>query len=488
VKLEWVLTTASATDTNGLTCFPKHGGARDNKLWSPILCLTIENVAKLPRSPLSALTAGPSSHCFTLLIIYISLQDSKPHGVYENLFEAYDDSIICPQFNDDNKGRVDCLRVNVYVPNIANSKNKVPVMVYFHGGAFNMGSSGKYEIAPKYLVKHNVIVVTVNYRVGAYGFMCLDIPEVPGNQGLKDQQLGLKWLKDNIGAFGGDANKVTIFGNSAGAHSIDFQLMYGENNLFNNAILQSGGVLSSTVYIEPDKQIPLKIATHLGFATDSLHEALSFLSCTDSDNVVEAVAQLGLNFKPCVEKKFDDVEPFINRNWISTATYSNLKGKTIITGFTECERITDYINPEFYEDVDVFYRHVNQLFNFNEDELTEAKNLLRYFYLGSKGINEDSQMELANFDSDMTYIHPMHRTLSRYLDNEVKNVYHYMFSYAGGRNSDQVRKNISLDFAGHSDELGYLFDSAFMTDEPSSEDQLKIDQMTTMWTNFAKSG
>jgi carboxylesterase type B len=419
----------------------------------------------------------------------LNFQPSKPHPRYQNTFEANDDSILCPQFHPDNNsiaGTIDCLRLNVYVPINASSNGSLPVMVYFHGGGFMFGASNRYEYGPKYLVRHDVILITVNYRVGVYGFMCLGIPEVPGNQGLKDQVLALKWVKSNIEAFGGDANKITIFGSSAGAHSTDFHLMYGESNLFNNAILQSGGVLSSTVFMVQDDKVPLKIAAHLGFSTNSLRDALTFLS--NSDKVIEATVALDLNFKPCVEQTFDDIEPFITRSWINSTTYDNLKNKSLITGFVEFETVGDYIDPKVYENVDVFYNRINSSFNFDEEELTKVKTLLHHFYLGTKNINKEAQFELANFDSDFTHIHPMHRTLERYLDNEAKNVYHYMFSYVGKRNSLQIKNNITLDVAGHTDEIGYLFDPAFIKGEPNLDDQKKIDQMTAMWTNFAKYG
>lgn len=163
-------------------------------------------------------------------------QPSTPYQAFGEVFEAYDDSAICPQLEEFNKtivGSLDCLHLNVYVPNTASSKNNLPVLVWIYGGRFNRGFSGRYLYGPSNLVRHDIILVTLNYRLGPYGFMCLDNPEVLGNQGLKDQQIAIKWVNDNIDAFGGDANKITLFGESAGAASVGMHL-HQEEGLFLN--------------------------------------------------------------------------------------------------------------------------------------------------------------------------------------------------------------------------------------------------------------
>lgn len=87
-------------------------------------------------------------------------------------------------------------------------------MVYIHGGAFYLGSGDGH--GPDLLVNKDVILVTLNYRLGPYGFLSLGTSEYSGNMGLKDQLAALKWVKRNIDNFGGDANRITIFGESAG--------------------------------------------------------------------------------------------------------------------------------------------------------------------------------------------------------------------------------------------------------------------------------
>lgn len=136
----------------------------------------------------------------------------------------------------------DCLFLNVYTPS---EGEDLPVMVWIHGGAFITGSGGSsYE--PSRLVAEDVIVVTMNYRLGILGFMPADgLPEGSGQYGLMDQQLALQWVQDNIQAFGGNPDNVTIFGESAGGHSVLSQLVSagaitGSEGLFHKAIVQSG--------------------------------------------------------------------------------------------------------------------------------------------------------------------------------------------------------------------------------------------------------
>lgn len=105
-------------------------------------------------------------------------------------------------------------------------------MIHIHGGGFSIGFAGRFAYGPSFLVKHDVILVTLNYRLGPYGFMCLHTPEVPGNQGLKDQLIALRWIRDNIESFGGDANVITVLGGSAGARSIDLHLLSRHEKLF----------------------------------------------------------------------------------------------------------------------------------------------------------------------------------------------------------------------------------------------------------------
>jgi para-nitrobenzyl esterase len=139
----------------------------------------------------------------------------------------------------------DCLFLNVLTPGLDNAKR--PVMVWIHGGAFTMGSGSDSMYDSDTLLKRgNIVMVTINYRLGLLGFLRLKdatgnaIPAT-GNEGLLDQVLALKWVKDNIAAFGGDPDNVTLFGESAGSMSIAcLMVMPAAKGLFQKGILESG--------------------------------------------------------------------------------------------------------------------------------------------------------------------------------------------------------------------------------------------------------
>ena len=144
----------------------------------------------------------------------------------------------------------DCLYLNIYTP-AKPKQEKLPVMVWIHGGAFYLGAGSQALYDGKYLAASGrAIVVTLNYRLGAFGFLRLcDVSDIPatGNEGLMDQLAALQWVNRNIAAFGGDPGNVTLFGESAGAMSIAslFSACPQQRsplcgNLFHKAIVQSG--------------------------------------------------------------------------------------------------------------------------------------------------------------------------------------------------------------------------------------------------------
>lgn len=147
--------------------------------------------------------------------------------------------------NDISDMSEDCLYLNVWSP--AADKKRRPVLVWIHGGAFvsGSGSSAWYDGA-SFAEKGDVVVVTINYRLGPFGFLHLrelggEEYATSGNCGILDQIAALEWVKENIEAFGGDPERVTIFGESAGAMSIGVLLaMPKAKGLFHQAILQSG--------------------------------------------------------------------------------------------------------------------------------------------------------------------------------------------------------------------------------------------------------
>src|SRR6478672_11791956 len=134
----------------------------------------------------------------------------------------------------------DCLTLNVWTP--PSSEDAKPVLVWIHGGGFINGSGEVYD-ARRLASRGNIVVVTLNYRLGALGFLAhpaLGPAGAVGNYGLQDQQAALRWVRDNIAGFGGDPDEVTIAGESAGGMSVcDHLVAPGSAGLFRAAIMQS---------------------------------------------------------------------------------------------------------------------------------------------------------------------------------------------------------------------------------------------------------
>jgi len=174
---------------------------------------------------------------------------TKPYGLFPgSLLQATQFGSECTQAGG---GSEDCLFLNVYSPKGTGAGSGLPVMFWIHGGSLTTGSSDPYN--PVRLVKQGVIVVTINYRLGYFGFFAQSAIDAEGhlnaNYGLMDQQFALKWVHRNIAGFGGDRNRVTIFGESAGGQSVYAQLASPvAAGMFSGAISESGSYLEFQNY------------------------------------------------------------------------------------------------------------------------------------------------------------------------------------------------------------------------------------------------
>jgi para-nitrobenzyl esterase len=174
---------------------------------------------------------------------------TKPYGLFpRSLLQATQFGSECTQAGG---GSEDCLFLNVYSPQGTGAGSGLPVMFWIHGGSLTTGGSDPYN--PVRLVKQGVIVVTINYRLGYLGFFAQSAIDAEGhinaNYGLMDQQFALKWVKRNIAGFGGDPNRVTIFGESAGGQSVYAQLASPlAAGMFSGAISESGSYLEFQNY------------------------------------------------------------------------------------------------------------------------------------------------------------------------------------------------------------------------------------------------
>ena len=146
----------------------------------------------------------------------LRFRNPVPHRGWSGVRDAAEHRDHCPSdgwFGLDVGGAEDCLFLNVYTPSLTGNR---AVMVWIHGGSFTGGSGDSWLQGPDHLVNDGVILVTINYRLGILGFMGTGDAAAQGNWGLKDCIEALRWVRNNIAAFGGNPNQVTVFGESAG--------------------------------------------------------------------------------------------------------------------------------------------------------------------------------------------------------------------------------------------------------------------------------
>lgn len=197
----------------------------------------------------------------------------------------------------------DCLYLNVWADL---EKRNQPVMVWIHGGAYDHGFGSEMEFDGDQFAKRGVILVSINYRLGALGFMAhpalTERDGHSGNYGLMDQLAALKWVSDNISAFGGDENNVTVFGQSAGGVSV--QLLMASplaDHLFRRAIIMSAGSplssLGGGLSQEDAEKTGLEMGELAGMGLDGLYE-MSAPEILKYARMLEG----GLRFLPCVDK------------------------------------------------------------------------------------------------------------------------------------------------------------------------------------------
>lgn len=160
-----------------------------------------------------------------------------------------------------------CLFLNIFTRSIAADAAQRPVMIFIHGGGFMRGSISSAKYGADFLLRQNVVLVTIAYRLGALGFLSVADPraECPGNAGLKDQTLGIRWVHENIAAFGGDPRNMTLVGESAGSVSVHMHMLSDHSkNLFQRAILQSGTSLCPWA-LQPARDLAAALAQRLGW-------------------------------------------------------------------------------------------------------------------------------------------------------------------------------------------------------------------------------
>lgn len=234
-------------------------------------------------------------------------QPPKPPQEWDDVRAARELAPKCPQADHpgidefEGGGQEDCLYLNLWRP--ADSAGELPVMVWLHGGAHRFGSASQPRFRGHRLAGRDVVVVTINYRLGALGFFEHPAinPDRTGNFGLLDQIKALEWVKENVSTFGGDPDRITLFGQSAGAMDILYLMTLAPaEGLFNQAIVQSAGGWAEPDSKQERSELMREALDYLGVEDDDAG-ALKDIPAHDWVEALEAV-QEGLGFGPYIDE------------------------------------------------------------------------------------------------------------------------------------------------------------------------------------------
>ncbi|XP_065225808.1 esterase FE4-like [Planococcus citri] len=432
----------------------------------------------------------------------------EPAEKWEGIFDATYEKEICMQKDEflggDINGSEDCLFLNINTPEDPSTiKTPKAVMVFIHGGAYFFGSGSERWYSADYLIEQDVIVVTLNYRLHALGFLNLGIPECPGNAGLRDQALALKWVKENIAQFGGDANNVTLFGESAGASSVHFLMLSPlTKGLFHKAIVQSGSALAPWALSYDYESIAQELGQKLNFPGGSVHELLDFLKKQDASELTRASYLMRLElvdrhpgrasavpFAPSVETLKDGA--FLPD--IPEKLLENVDPIPIIYGVTNKEGIlfckltsTDTVD-KLKTDFSIILRNN---FKIHPALVSDLGDKIKKYYFGDKEV--DFGEEVFDLYTDL-FFYRFYDSIEN-LTKSSTPPFVYEFCYDG--NLNVYKKFIAAGVypeakgACHADEIPYIFSLKVLPNAPPlvGDDLKVIQNMTSLWANFAKNG
>nr|WGO51723.1 putative antennal esterase CXE25 [Ectropis grisescens] len=429
---------------------------------------------------------------------WVGVRDALKHG---NVCPQYDILSFPPTLIEGNE---DCLFLNVYTKSLAPS-SKLPVIIYIHGGAFMSGSGNSESYGPNFLCQHDVILVTINYRLEALGFLCLDTPEVPGNAGMKDQVFALRWVRDNIEKFGGDPNNVTLFGESAGAASVNYHMFSPmSQGLFHKAIAHSGTCIQDWTIGSAPKERAFRAGKVLGKETNDPTELLNYLQSLPAIKLATLTLQtrtedekfrgLPIHFNPIIEKKFENVESFITEDPVNMLLEKKIAKVPLIIGYNSAEGFLPLMDilrkANILNKQPTFLLPKEIVHNVSQDKVQELGTRLKKFYLGDKDISKEMVPEIVDMQTDRLFLYNTHRFLHFY-SSVNKSTYMYRFDLSTDLNLlKRVLGYEAYQGVSHADDLFYFFDNPATRSLYEEQEKIKnvVDKITKIWTDFAKTG
>ncbi|XP_076248285.1 juvenile hormone esterase-like [Calliopsis andreniformis] len=441
----------------------------------------------------------------------LRFKDPVPKKPWKGTLRAIRDGPQCIQINNGIKGSEDCLHLSVFTPELKPQK-LMPVIVYIHGGAFQTLNASLTTTGPQYLLDKGIVLVTLNYRVGPFGFVSTGDAIASGNYGLKDQVLALKWVQRNIQSFGGDPNEVTLVGEDAGGISVHLLTLSNQSkHLFKHTIslsgiaLQPGAFTADPSYYNKSRQLAEKNNCTTSSSSDMI-DCLRHIDATvllENSNVFDKLdIEEGFTWLPC--KEVNSSNPLLTDTPENLIRDNRMKELPMIIGNTKDDGA--HIGQVLEADEELYQQAVTQPVEFIErllvhypplsgKNVTELAIKAKNFYLG-KRLPTDRNIIIYRYVllvSDCFRFFPTSQFLDYLQEIQEESVYVYSFQYRGNL-SYAIPLGGLLEKCGvvPGDDLLYMFPpppevtgSAQSNIERSENDSKMIELITDLWTSFS---
>ena len=403
---------------------------------------------------------------------------------------------VQPPFVNQATSSEDCLYLNIYSPYESyiksvvqnNQSSRLPIFIWIHGGRFIFGSASENGFDGSLLsVFSNVVVVTINYRLGPFGFLHIKDTDAKGNQAFFDQNLALKWVYDNANKFGGDQNRITLGGESAGSWSTGYHLLFKQSwPYFRNAILESGNPVNigdGTLLLTSEKStsISFKIGTAVGCNNSNSNQEL--LSCLQSldYNLINREGHFKFTY-PAIT--YDS--SFIDKHPKSLFENGDFKKCNIITGSNSFEDIVlaqiDQTKTVklVYGNFTAFKQTLKTRLLTDDSTLNKILSLYLPFYKYND-YTTNYFIYFLDIISDYQYKCPSNQ-LAEYVSKYDKVAYAYFYTHRIS-NSNMP----SVDGAAHGEEIPMVFGQPLLDNStfPAYEKAFS-EQIIKYWSDFIK--
>lgn len=397
------------------------------------------------------------------------------------------------------KGSEDCLYVNVYTPQLpvdSAEPKLLDVIAFIHGGAYIEGESKLHD--PSILLDRDLVLVTFNYRVGILGFLSTEDEVVPGNNGLKDQVLALKWIQQNIAFFGGNPKSVTLGGHSSGGGSCHLHLLSPlSKGLFKNAIIMSGVLLKMSE--NPNEKAKI-IADDLGCPTNDSVSMVNCLRNRPANHIVVLSPKLQEGNYP-VMPVGPVIEPASPDAFISESPIQIIKKK----GAADVPTLISYVADEgliisagiiiddkkFDEFLTDWEKITPHYLDFNYSVPIESRSQITQKIKDHYKIENSAEgkRNLVKLVNDRVFLSEISKVAKLTASLNTSPIYLYKFSYRGQFSLADVYTKENLGVC-HGDDLyytmGYLSGAKNVI---NSEKDLQVSKlMLDVWTSFAANG